>query len=294
MNNFKPSYIKVKYPRSLIKLDTEEKTFEFINSIYAQRSRKYVAEYAIFLYLAENDRLITWEVHSMGAITATIVDTLRVAAVCTITKAAKVIFIHNHPSGSPKASNSDIQLGKKIYNFLNEIKVELKDILIHTDEGNASFVYDAMFSEPKIKYKSNNSIHILFDSLKKFGKTRVPKPLMYAFKPNIYNFQFRDADYLIDFAKKRLSKKSFNVICANHQFKIIGIIKFKTKEELLNLNKFIRKVTPTMATNIFIASPNSLKYIPTDFKNTLKNAGLNVYDHVFATNNKDGWISSMF
>lgn len=54
--------------------------------------------------------------------------------------AKSIIFAHNHPSGSLKPSNSDIEITKKMYTALKNFDVNLIDHLIITKEDSYSFL----------------------------------------------------------------------------------------------------------------------------------------------------------
>lgn len=85
------------------------------------------------LYLNHANKLINYEFISHGSLTATIVDIKVILRNALHQLASKLILGHNHPSGNPKASQSDIQLTNKIKQAAKLMDIELLDHIIIAD-----------------------------------------------------------------------------------------------------------------------------------------------------------------
>ena len=69
----------------------------------------------------------------------------------------KVILVHNHPSNTLRASNTDIDFTNKINKFLGIFNIQLLDHIIVTEQG-----YVSMMQEKQInKDYTNNDIKFI-------------------------------------------------------------------------------------------------------------------------------------
>lgn len=98
------------------------------------------------LYLNHANKLINYEFISHGSLTATIVDIKVILRNALHHLASKLILGHNHPSGNPKASQSDIQLTNKIKQAAKLMDIELLDHIIVADN-----VYTSLKDESLIQ-----------------------------------------------------------------------------------------------------------------------------------------------
>lgn len=73
---------------------------------------------------------------SKGSITGTLVDMRILFATVLKSLSVGIILAHNHPSGKLQASNSDIELTKKIKDAAELFDIKVLDHLIITPEGN--------------------------------------------------------------------------------------------------------------------------------------------------------------
>lgn len=81
---------------------------------------------------------------SAGGITGTIADIQLIAATVILSNSKSCIVAHNHPSGNLLASESDINLTKKIKEALSTFDSTLLDHLILTPEKYFSFADEGM------------------------------------------------------------------------------------------------------------------------------------------------------
>lgn len=82
------------------------------------------------LYLNSKHHVIAFEEHFQGSIDNSHVYPRVILQRALAHNAAAVIFSHNHPSGDPKPSGSDIELTRKLTRLLAEIDVQVLDHII--------------------------------------------------------------------------------------------------------------------------------------------------------------------
>lgn len=95
-------------------------------------------EHLIVLYLNNSNDVIGYYRHSIGGITATIVDIRLILAAAIKSLAVKIIIAHNHPSGNLKASEADDNITRELKNACRELHIDLLDSLIITTTGYTS------------------------------------------------------------------------------------------------------------------------------------------------------------
>lgn len=76
---------------------------------------------------------------SSGGLTKTLVDPKRVFKIALDDRAAQIIVLHNHPSGTLKPSQSDQTLTENLVRVGSLLDLPLLDHLIFTDNGYFSF-----------------------------------------------------------------------------------------------------------------------------------------------------------
>lgn len=96
-------------------------------------------EYEVFgvIYLDTQNQVITYEEMFRGTIDGVHVYLREVVKSCLTHNAARVIFIHAHPSGIPEPSRSDIHITKRLKQALELVEV---DVLDHFVVGGANSV----------------------------------------------------------------------------------------------------------------------------------------------------------
>lgn len=91
------------------------------------------------LLLDSANHVITKENITKGGLTACILDIRRIVKSCLIANAVSIIMAHNHPSGSPKPSSSDIMQTERLKKALDLFGIKLIDHIIVADDGFYSF-----------------------------------------------------------------------------------------------------------------------------------------------------------
>lgn len=91
------------------------------------------------LYLNNSNKIIKSDQLSKGGITGTLVDVRLVFKEALQVGAVSIILAHNHPSGTLKPSQSDIQLTKKLKAAGDSLDIKVLDHLIVTEKAYFSF-----------------------------------------------------------------------------------------------------------------------------------------------------------
>ncbi len=91
------------------------------------------------VYLNNSNKILHKANLSKGGITGTLVDSRLVFKKAIEFSATGIILCHNHPSGTLKPSNSDINLTKKLKNAGEVLDVKVLDHLIITEKEYYSF-----------------------------------------------------------------------------------------------------------------------------------------------------------
>ena len=81
----------------------------------------------------------------MGGVSGTIIDNKLVAFYAVQSLASGVIIIHNHPSGTPQPSKSDLEATRKLQQGLKFLDIMLLDHIILADKEYFSFTEECSF-----------------------------------------------------------------------------------------------------------------------------------------------------
>ncbi len=91
------------------------------------------------ILLNQGGKVISTELISKGGLTGTVADPKIVFSIALQHQAVSIILSHNHPSGTLKPSQLDIDLTKKIATAGRLLDIRVLDHLIFTNEGYYSF-----------------------------------------------------------------------------------------------------------------------------------------------------------
>jgi len=114
-------------------LTDPEKVYRLIKS----KLKDYHKEH--FYIIALNSRNYSIAEVSVGSLNASIVHPREVFAEAIKSKAASVIFAHNHPSGDPEPSEDDLLLTKKLVESGKILGIEVTDHIIVAKDSFFSF-----------------------------------------------------------------------------------------------------------------------------------------------------------
>ena len=93
----------------------------------------------ICIHFSINNKIISYEVVSMGSLTSSIVHPREVFKAAILANAASVLFMHNHPSGNTEPSIDDIEITKRLCKAGSILGINVLDHLIITRNDYLSF-----------------------------------------------------------------------------------------------------------------------------------------------------------
>ncbi len=104
-------------------------------------------EYFVMLMLNRANRVIGRSIISIGGMNTTVVDPKMVFLTALSVGAGAIIISHNHPSGSVKPSQADIQLTKRIADGAQILDISLLDhIILSADPAGDPLTSRSYFS----------------------------------------------------------------------------------------------------------------------------------------------------
>ncbi|MDN3724324.1 DNA repair protein RadC [Aequorivita sp. SDUM287046] len=122
------------------KITSSNSVFEFVQPIIGELPHE---EFWI-LYLNNSNKIIKSAQLSKGGITGTVVDVRLAFKDALQLGAVGIILAHNHPSGTLKPSQADIQLTKKLKIAGESLDIKVLDHLIITEKAYFSFADENM------------------------------------------------------------------------------------------------------------------------------------------------------
>ena len=90
------------------------------------------------LFLDSKNQLIKDELQNKGTINETAIYPREVVKRALELGASAIIMVHNHPTGDPAASKSDIEMTLQIKKALDTVGIHLHDHLIIAAKGHTS------------------------------------------------------------------------------------------------------------------------------------------------------------
>jgi DNA repair protein RadC len=95
-------------------------------------------EHFVVLCLDTRNRLINHKLVSMGSLDTSIVHPREVFNEAITSRAASVIFAHNHPSGDPEPSKEDVELTRRLAKAGEIMGIDVLDHIIICDKSYVS------------------------------------------------------------------------------------------------------------------------------------------------------------
>jgi len=92
-------------------------------------------EGAYLVLMNKGNELLGVSELSKGGIDSTVLDIRMIAQLSLLSNATNIIVVHNHPSGTLKASDSDISISKRILESMRQFNILLLDSIIVSSEG---------------------------------------------------------------------------------------------------------------------------------------------------------------
>lgn len=91
------------------------------------------------IYLNNAHKILHYEIHSRGGLTSTVIDVRVILKTALQLLSSKIILGHNHPSGSLKPSEADIQLTEKVQKGCEYLDIVMLDHIIVGGNDYVSF-----------------------------------------------------------------------------------------------------------------------------------------------------------
>ncbi|MEA2064687.1 MAG: DNA repair protein RadC, partial [Patescibacteria group bacterium] len=136
-------------------------------------------EYLVCLYLNARNVLIKKETISVDLLDKSLLRPKEIFKPAIELNAAKVILVHNHPSGDPTPSEKDIKIIEKIVKEGELMGVFIADFLIVAKHGNYSFYKNLKKRDKNTDYIADGIQGGLFDLLvekkEEYGKNNYTK-----------------------------------------------------------------------------------------------------------------------
>jgi DNA repair protein RadC len=126
---------------ALKKITSSKVIFEIMQPIIGELPHE---EFWI-LYLNNSNKVIHKTQLSKGGLTGTVVDIRLIFKIAFEYNAISIVLTHNHPSGKLLASNSDIEITKKIKEASKYLEINVLDHIIITENGYYSFNDNGIF-----------------------------------------------------------------------------------------------------------------------------------------------------
>ncbi|VAX26653.1 UPF0758 family protein [hydrothermal vent metagenome] len=111
-----------------------------IAEIFIPLFRDEVKEKFIVVCLNSANKIIRYEVVSVGSLNSSIVHSREVFRVAIENNSANIILLHNHPSGNEKPSQEDIQVTKRLVDAGKILEINVFDHIIVAGNKFTSFV----------------------------------------------------------------------------------------------------------------------------------------------------------
>jgi DNA repair protein RadC len=113
---------------------------DVVKSEIVEKELKYSdREKFICLHLNSKNRIISYEVVSIGSINMSVVHPREVFKGAILSNATCIICLHNHPSGDPTPSEGDIGITERLNKAGNILGIKVLDHIIISREASFSF-----------------------------------------------------------------------------------------------------------------------------------------------------------
>lgn len=111
-----------------------------VAEIFIPLLRDEVKERFIVVCLSTANKIIKYEVVSVGHLNGSVVHAREIFKVAIENNSANIILLHNHPSGNTEPSNEDISMTKKLVEAGKLMEIQVFDHIIVAGHNYTSFV----------------------------------------------------------------------------------------------------------------------------------------------------------
>lgn len=150
--------IEIKYKKRRVKgkaiqepITDAEQVVDLFSAMQNETKEKIIA-----INLDGKMKILCFEVISMGSSNAVYAKPFEALRSAIVYNARAIIIVHNHPSGDPTPSISDIKFTGELMNETNSGGIELLDHIIIGDEKYVSFAEEGLITEFKALLKKSD------------------------------------------------------------------------------------------------------------------------------------------
>jgi DNA repair protein RadC len=122
----------------MTQISTSKQGYDVLREVFNADTIDWLEE-AIVLCLNNASKVVGFYKLSTGGVTGTVMDPRIIFTVALNCGASGIVIAHNHPSGTLKPSQNDIDITYKIREGGKLLNIKLLDHIIVTDEGYYSF-----------------------------------------------------------------------------------------------------------------------------------------------------------
>lgn len=134
-NEIKISYSQKANTKNLLKIRSSIDANEIIQNSWDRETIELFESFKV-VYLNNSNVVKGISTISTGGITGTVIDLRIIFATALKTLSTAIILTHNHPSGTLRPSDADIQLTKRIIKAAELLDIKVLDHLIITPNKN--------------------------------------------------------------------------------------------------------------------------------------------------------------
>ena len=116
-----------------------------IYEAFRERFEKADREEFLVLLLDGKNKLLGFNVVSVGSLTSSLVHPREVFKVAILGNAASIILLHNHPAGDPIPSGEDLSITKRLCEVGEIMGIQVLDHIVIGDGRYISFLEDGYF-----------------------------------------------------------------------------------------------------------------------------------------------------
>jgi DNA repair protein RadC len=133
--------LKVTFTRKRVDDDLLDKPVESPEQVYAlfKDMQNETKEKVVVLHLNPQLEILSYEIAAIGTGTQTLMDPVELYRNAMLARAHSLIVVHNHPSGTCRASDADIEIAARLVDVGTLLGMPLQDFIIIGDGGFASF-----------------------------------------------------------------------------------------------------------------------------------------------------------
>jgi DNA repair protein RadC len=139
--------LKVTFTRKRVDDDLLNKPVESPGQVFAlfKDMQDETKEKVVVLHLNPQLEILSYELAAIGTGTQTLMDPVELYRNAMLARAHSLIVVHNHPSGTCKASQADIEIAERLVDVGKLLGMPLQDFIIIGDGGYGSFREEGRF-----------------------------------------------------------------------------------------------------------------------------------------------------